>query len=315
MEVEKIMSSNEFFKKTIVVVIGALICCALWGSAFPAIKLGYKSMNIKAHQTNHQILYAGVRFFLAGFLTILIASIIQRKILKPQVESASKIFILAMFQTVGQYIFFYIGLAHTTGIKASIIEGISGFVAIVLSAIILKMEKITLNKILGCILGFSGVVIVNLSGQGFNFSFSPIGEGFILLSTVAYAFSSVFLKLFSKTEKPVILCGYQFMIGGLLMMMYAELMGAQISDFRLRGVGILLYLAFVSAVAYSLWGVLLQYNDVSKVAILGFMNPVFGVILSAILLNELDLLGVRCIAALLLVSVGIYIGSKFSDKK
>ena len=69
----------------------------------------------------------------------------------------------------------------------------------------------------------------------------------------------------------------------------------------------LLYLAMVSAVAYSLWGMLLKYNPISKVAVFGFMNPVFGVILSALLLQEADSLGVMCIAALGLVCVGIYI--------
>ncbi|SER76327.1 DMT family transporter [Lachnobacterium bovis] len=308
------MNKNEFLKKPIVVTIGALICCALWGSAFPAIKIGYKTMGIKASQINHQILYAGIRFFLAGFLTILIGSILQKKILKPQVESSTKILVLSLFQTVGQYIFFYIGLAHTTGVKASIIEGISGFVAIIVSAIIFKTEKLTVNKICGCLLGFSGVIIVNLSGKGLDFSFSLFGEGFLILSTVAYALSSVFLKVFSESENPVVLSGYQFMLGGILMMMYAEVSGAQISDFKSHGILILVYLAFVSAVAYSLWGILLKYNDVSKVVILGFMNPVFGVVLSAILLNEQKVIGIRCLIALILVSLGIYIGGKANDR-
>ena len=53
-----------------------------------------------------------------------------------------------------------------------------------------------------------------------------------------------------------------------------------------KGMAMLVYLALVSAAAYSLWGILLKYNPVSKVAVFGFMNPVFGVILSALLLNE-----------------------------
>ena len=73
------------------------------------------------------------------------------------------------------------------------------------------------------------------------------------------------------------------------------------------GLAMLVYLALVSAVAYSLWGILLKYNPVSKVAVFGFMNPVFGVILSAILLKEGDSVGVMCVAALALVCVGIYI--------
>ena len=68
----------------------------------------------------------------------------------------------------------------------------------------------------------------------------------------------------------------------------------------------LLYLALVSALAYSLWGILLKYNPVSRVTVFGFMNPVFGVLLSALLLGETgQASGVRSLLALVLVCTGI----------
>lgn len=83
--------------------------------------------------------------------------------------------------------------------------------------------------------------------------------------------------------------------------------GGRLTVWTGSGVLMLIYLAFLSAVAYSLWGILLKYNPISRVAVFGFMNPVFGVILSALLLGENDSLGVMCIVALLLVCIGIYI--------
>lgn len=76
-----------------------------------------------------------------------------------------------------------------------------------------------------------------------------------------------------------------------------------------KSVILLLYLAFLSAAAFSIWGVLLRYNPVSKVSIYGFMNPVFGVILSALLLTEQNEgLGIwRACTALFFVTVGIII--------
>ena len=60
--------------------------------------------------------------------------------------------------------------------------------------------------------------------------------------------------------------------------------------------------------AYSLWGILLKYNPVSRVTVFGFMNPVFGVLLSALLLGETDQAsGILGLLSLLLVSVGIYV--------
>ena len=225
-------------------------------------------------------------------------------------ESFGKIFKLSMLQTVLQYFFFYVGLANTTGVKASIIEGVNVFVAVLVASLLFQQEKLTGKKIVGCLIGFAGVVIVNLGGS-MDMGFRLTGEGFIFLSTVAYAFSSVFLKRYSKDENPVLLSGYQFITGGIIMCVIGLLMGGKVHGFAAASTGMLVYLAVVSAVAYSLWGILLKYNPVSKVAVFGFMNPVFGVILSALLLGEgAQAAGMKSLIALLLVSIGIYVVNK-----
>ena len=294
-------------QKTAVVWFGALVCCALWGSAFPCIKIGYQMFEIDAAA---QILFAGYRFTLAGILTVLIGSVLNKGFLIPKKESLEKIFKLSMLQTVLQYFFFYVGLANTTGVKASIIEGVNVFVAVLVASLLFHQEKLTGKKIIGCLVGFAGVVIVNLGGS-MDMGFRLNGEGFIFLSTVAYAFSSVFLKRYSKDENPVLLSGYQFITGGIIMCVIGLLMGGKVHGFAAASTGMLVYLAVVSAVAYSLWGILLKYNPVSKVAVFGFMNPVFGVILSALLLGEgAQAAGVKSLIALLLVSIGIYVVNK-----
>lgn len=313
---ENMDSKKHFLQKTVVVWLGALICCALWGSAFPCIKIGYELFDIPSDAVATQILFAGCRFTFAGILTVLIGSVLHRKWLLPTKTSFPKIWKLCLLQTVLQYLFFYIGLANTTGVKASIIEGVNVFVAILVASLLFKQEKLTRDKMLGCLVGFAGVVLVNLNGTGLDMSLSLKGEGFIFLSTVAYAFSSVFLKRYSKTENTVLLSGWQFVVGGILMMAYGYAMGGRLEQFTFEGMMMLLYLALVSAVAYSLWGMLLKYNPVSKVAVFGFMNPVFGVILSALLLGEGEQAsGVKSIIALVLVSVGIYITARENVEK
>lgn len=299
---------RHIMQRTIVVWLGALICCALWGSAFPCIKIGYELFDITSDAMATQILFAGLRFAFAGVLVVIIGSVLKRGALVPKKETVPKILKLCLLQTVLQYLFFYVGLANTTGVKASIIEGMNVFVAIVVASLIFRQEKLNGEKVFGCIVGFAGVVLVNITGSGLDMSFSFIGEGFIFLSTVAYAFSSVFLKRYSKTEDPVLLSGWQFVLGGIIMMAAGFGMGGRLTTFTSAGIGMLFYLACVSAVAYSLWGILLKYNPVSKVAVFGFMNPVFGVILSAVLLGEREqAAGVKSVIALVLVSIGIYI--------
>lgn len=295
----------ESMQKTWVVWLGAMVCCLLWGSAFPFIKIGYKLWSIESTDTAGQILFAGTRFFLAGVLTILLGSIIERRFILPEKKSGKKILCLSMLQTVLQYMFFYIGLARTSGVKASIIEAVNVFVAIIVSALLFHQESINARKLVGCLIGFAGVVLINMNGL--DFSMTIKGEGAIILSTLAYAFSSVYLKRFSSKHNPVMLSGYQFIIGGFILAIMGLLMGGTLNKVSANGILVLLYLSFVSAVAYSLWGILLKYNPVSRVAVFGFMNPVFGVVLSALLLGEgAQAFGITGLIALALVSIGIY---------
>ena len=299
-------TKEQFMTKTVVVWLGALLCCALWGSAFPCIKIGYQLFEIPSDATATQILFAGCRFTLAGILAIIIGSVLNHKILIPKQGSWGKIAKLCMLQTVAQYLFFYIGLANTSGVKASIIEGVNVFISILVASLIFRQEKLTARKMLGCIIGFAGVILVNITG-GIDMAFTFTGDGFIVLSTIAYAFSSVMIKRYSQEENPVTLSGYQFVLGGLIMVVCGLLVGGRLTVISGAGIAMLLYLAVISAVAYSMWGVLLKYNPVSRVTVFGFMNPVFGVILSAFFLKESDSVGVVCILALILVCAGIYI--------
>ena len=162
---------------------------------------------------------------------------------------------------------------------------------------------------IGCLIGFAGVVLVNLSSSGgLDLQMSFAGEGCILLSTVAYAFSYVTMKSYSKAEDPVMLSGYQFILGGLIMSLIGLAFGGRLGTVNGPGLLLLVYLALVSAVAYSVWSLLMKYNPVSRVSVFGFSNPVFGVLLSALLLGERSqAFGAQGLIALALVCTGILV--------
>lgn len=306
---------KEIMQKTAVVWLLAMVCCLLWGSAFPCVKIGYDLFRIGASDTASQIVFAGTRFFLAGVLALILGSLSQKRVLIPRKKDLPKIGVLAMFQTILQYLFFYIGLAHTTGVKSSIIEAANVFIAILIASLIFHQEKLTRRKMIGCVIGFAGVVLINLSGGGMDMSFQWNGELFILFSTIAYAMSSVFIKKYSAESDPVLLSGWQFCFGGLVMVLAGKIMGGSLTFYETACVPLLLYMAFISAVAYSLWAVLLKYNPVSRVTVFGFMNPVFGVILSALLLNENgQAFSLRGLISLILVCVGIYIVNRSGEQ-
>lgn len=114
-----------------------------------------------------------MRFTLAGILVILFGSLLQGKWLRPAKKNLLMVGKLSLVQTVGQYIFFYIGLAHTTGVKSSIIGASNVFLSIVVAVAVFHMEKLSVKKVLGCLVGFAGVVLINVSGgTGYEFILS-----------------------------------------------------------------------------------------------------------------------------------------------
>jgi len=306
-------NNTNILTNTLVVCLLAAFCNALWGSAFPSVKKGYELLAIDSSNTATQILFAGCRFFLAGVLVILFRSVTKKKLVLPKKEEMGSILKIGMIQTVLQYFFFYVGMAHTSGAKGSIINSVSVFFNILVTCLIFRMEKLSSKKILGCVLGFAGVVLVTLDGSAMELSLNLLGDGFVTCSALTNAFVSVMIKKFSQKVDPVVLNGYQFFFGGAIMMLGGYAAGGRIGSFNLPGLGMLLYLAFLSATAYTIWSVLLKYNPISKVTIFGFTKPIFGVILSALMLQESGAFGIKGLVALALVCVGIIVVNR--DKK
>ena len=218
------------------------------------------------------------------------------------------IFKLCLMQTVIQYLFFYIGLAHASGVTGSIITGTNSLLAILIACFIFRQEKMTLPTFVGCVIGLAGVVIANAGGGGIGTQMHLNGEGFVFIAALFYAISSIYLKRYSQKDDPVMLSGYQFLFGGIILSGIGFPMGGRLSGFIVPSALLLLYLGFLSAMAYALWGILLKYNPVSKVAIYGFTNPVIGVLLSALLLGEGgQAFSVKNLLALLCVCIGIIV--------
>ncbi len=304
------MENDNKLSSLWVVFLLAMLCCFLWGSATPAIKIGYETFGIASSDTVSIILFAGIRFFLAGILVIIVQSLMAGKFIKPEKGSFPFILKLSLAQTIVQYFCFYVGLAHTSGVTGTILSGASGFFSILMASLLFRYEKLTLPKVIGCIMGFSGLIIMNVSFDGgTSFHFSFWGEGLVLLSTLSLALSGILAKKYSARFSVVMLSGYQFIVGGLVMIIVGLALGGRIALVpQASAYVLLLYMAFISAVAYSVWGILMKNNPVSRVSIFNFMTPLFGVLLSAIFLGELDqALQWNKLAALVLVSAGIYV--------
>ena len=297
---------KETLTRPAIVTLLACLCCLLWGSAVPFINLGYRLFAIPEGKTASQILFAGCRFTLAGLLAVAITSVQHRHVVLPRPGNWGRVARLSLVQTIAQYVFFYIGVAHTTSVKGAIIQGINAFVTILIACYLFRTERMNARKWLGGLIGVAGIVLVNMDGMHIDPSVSLLGEGFLVISMCAAAVSSGLIKRYSQHEEPVCLSGWQFVLGGATMIIAGLLLGGRLHPQSALALLVLLYLAMVSAVAYSIWAVLLKVNPVSRVAVFTFLQPVFGVLLSLLLVDRgADVPLLRYGAALVLVSVSI----------
>lgn len=305
--------NKNFFQKNINIIICCIFCTALWGSAFPCVKLGYELFNISVDDIFSKILFAGWRFFLAGIIVLLITACIQKKFPKLKKEAIKSVVILGFIQTTLEYIFFYIGLSYASGFKGAILNPTSTFMMVILAHFFYKDDKLTFRKTLGCIVGFLGIIIVNLSGD-VNSQSSFLGEGCLIISALAFAIGSIISKEATKIESnPMIVTGYQLLIGGFILIVFGLIGGGKLHVTSTSAFMLFLYLALLSSIAFSLWTTLFKYNPVSKVSIFNFLTPIFGTILSALILSE-DVFNLKNISALILVCFGIYIVNKPKTK-
>jgi len=303
------LDNKKTFTNKKVVALIATLCCLLWGSAYPAVKSGYILFNITATDVPSKLVFAGYRFFLAGTILLVISQFSGRKIFTIIKRNAFRIFLLGLTQTMLQYIFFYIGLSNTTGVKGAIMNSMGTFFSVILAHYIYKNDKLNIKKIMGCIVGFLGVMIVNFSMDLVNFSFTLSGEGFIIIAAFIFSASAIYGKKLTENIDVIVVTGYSLFIGGVMLTLIGLVSGGRVNHFTPNSSALLIYMAILSAAAFSLWTLLLKYNKVGVVSIFIFLVPIFGAMLSSIFLGE-SILEAKNIIALVLVCLGIWLVNK-----
>lgn len=303
------MISHPFFSNRKVVFLLASFSCMLWGSAYPAIKNGYALFAIVPTDIPSKMVFAGYRFFFAGLLLLLMALLTKREGLRPNWTSIKQYTLLGLTQTAVMYIFFYIGLAYTTGVKSSIMNATGTFFSVLLAHYIYHNDRLNMNKALGCLIGFAGVMAVNFSHDLLDFNFTLLGEGFVVIAAFIQSAATIYGKKLSQKVDSVVLTGYQLAIGGTALILVGFATGGELSGFTLKSTALMAYLVLLSSVSFALWTILLKYNRVGLVTVFNFLIPIFGAVLSAIFLGE-SILEWKNMLALVLVCGGIWLVTK-----
>ena len=292
---------NKTFQKPWFAALCAILCTALWGSAYPVIKYSYGQLHIGS--VADKLTFAGVRFLLAGVMVFIAAWIIRKKPPTIPKKLIGGAVLYGAVQTGLMYILNYIGVANTSATKTSILTAASAFFAVLFAPLFFKDERLTVWKVIGVIVGLGGIVVVNTSGLDGGITF--MGEGLVLIATLLNTAGGFIGKRIAK-GCVFEMTAWQLLIGAALILLVALPMGGGFV-FSAQSVLLTLYLAFVSAAAFTLWTALLTVHEAGRILVFNLLIPVFGAIWSYFLLGEDKIFDPMYLLSVVLIGCGIFL--------
>lgn len=292
-----------FIKNKVGVFLTALFCTVCWGLCYPLIKLNQDYFSVESTDIFSQFFLAGVRMTFSGIL-IFIICFITKSFCLPEKKQWTGVIFITLFQTIIHYALTYLGQGMSDGSKTPVLKEISAFFIIIIMNFVSKDDKLTLNKIIGCLLGFSGVVIINLSG-GFNFNIQP-GDIIIIGAALSNAIGQVFLKFSSSSARsPFTIVAFSHFTGGLIMLLIGIIGGGKLIATGSASYFLLIAIVFTTAIPYMLWSQLYKYNKASIMSVYCLMTPMFGMLFTSLFYGNSNVFSLYSVGALVLISLGI----------
>lgn len=282
----------------------ALLTMLLWGSLFPMVKLGFAAYQVKT--TADILLFAGIRFVIGGGVICMFTALREPASYKATGSAMVPILLSGLFAIVLHYSCTYAGLQLTDSSKTAILKQIGALFYVCFSFLFIREDKPTVRKIVAAVVGFLGIIALNLSDEGFSFS---LGDALILGASFCTVFSNVISKKLFARVRPVTATGISQLFGGLVLLGVGLLMGGRV-QFRLdSSLWIMVYICAASIVSYCIWFGIVKSGELSRLFIIKFAEPVFACIFGALLLGE-NIFRLQYLLAFLLISAGILISNK-----
>lgn len=221
---------------------------------------------------------------------------------------------MGLVSTTAAYFFFNIGLVHTVTIKSTVLAQASIFFSILLAHFAYKNDRMNQTKWIGLILGFAGLIIVNITKPTADisqlFSFNLLGDGFMLLYGLVAAIGMMQARAIGSTLPVFVMTGWNLLIGSIALFVIGLIMGGKLSliHWTTLGIVLLVFLALLSSVTFGLWYWVVQYAKIGEVSMFKFFMPVSGSLL-AIMIGQ-DVFTLPLAIGLVLVCLGIIVVNK-----
>ena len=270
--------------------------CMLFGANAVAIKIAFTGLGV--------FTTAALRFALAAVvLTIWVK--LKNGSLAPPKGYGYQIFIVAAAFTL-QLSLVYFGLSKTNASRGTLLINLQPFFLLFLAHFFIPGDRITTRKMIGLMLGFAGLAFVVIQKEGVTADFR-LGDSMLILATILWAFSIVYLKRIIDHHSPLLIVLYQTVFSVPIFLLQAFIWDeAMIMNLDASVIGSLFYQAFVTAsFGFVAWNTMLKKYGAVALHSFVFVMPIAGVILSGLLLGEM--ISTSIVVSLLLIVAGLMI--------
>lgn len=295
----------RIFGKRRYVVLAFSLLVLFWGSAFAVVKVGL--------DFSPPVLFAGLRSLLGGLAMVAVAYLWGGS---PNLRRDWPVFVLlAAFNVV-----LFIGLQtyailHLPSGSAAVLVYLQPILVGLLAWLILG-ERLSVAKIVGLLLGFSGIVAVSAgSVSGAASAISPLGVAFGAASALSWALGTVLFKKYEARVSTLWAVAVPFVVGGVVLTALGLLVEpwGEVS-WSAALVASMLYSSLVGiSAAWVIWFALVRAGEASRVAAYIFAVPLTAVLVGVVFLDEP--LGFALLVGAALVVSGIYLVNRTPSQK
>lgn len=280
----------------------ALLVMVLWGALFPLVKLGFRTYSVIT--TGDILLFAGIRFTVCGLLISGWTFARKRSALIQARQSVASVLLVGLFAIILHYSFTYLGLSITEGSKTAILKQLGALFYVCFSALFVKEDRLTAPKLVGVLLGFAGIVVINADSGGVHIN---VGDLLIIAASFCTVFSNVIGKKLFRTVDPIATTGLSQLFGGVVLLVVGVVLRGSVD--MGHSLWIMICICAASVISYCLWYGTVKQGELSKLFIIKFAEPVFAAVFGTVLLGE-NIWKWQYLAAFALITAGISVSNR-----
>jgi len=256
-----------------------LIICLIWGSTWIAISIGLESIP--------PFTGAGFRFLVAS---VVIYLLMRYKAIRIQTDRNSIVLYFAMgiFSFVLPFGLIYWGQQYVPSGLASILFSIHPFFIALFLKIFIPKERLGLIRVIGIIIGFTGIVLIFSDSFNGEVNSNVIGMLAVLASSALQAFIVVIVKKWGGHLNPLSMNFIPITIAAIVLIPFGlAIEGTDKIIVDWKAVIPILYLGvFGSVVTFTAYYWLLKRINVIMLSLIAFITPIIALILGWLIAGE-----------------------------